>query len=397
VEEAAVDRVELLADMMGALHPDEVALGVQRALQSMVGGHAKLLVIDYAQTRLVQLVGTSAGHRESFAVDATVAGRAYTTSQAQEVVDEAGYRLWLPLLQGAHRIGVLEVRTLTEITAAQRQSVDALVAVLAGVLSAVSLVSDAVPIARRLLPMQLAAEIVWGLLPPLTFANGDVGVAGILEPCYDVGGDAFDYAVDGLVARVALFDAVGHGLAASRLSSLTVAAYRNARRSGLDLVASAHSIDEVLRTQAPPNHFVTALLAELDLDSGRYRRISAGHPGELLARGGKVVRQLPAPSWTPLGLGYLGLRDPEVFVEQLEPGDHLLLYSDGATEARSATGELFGAHRLGEYLVKALADGLPAAETMRRLVSALLHYQKDQLQDDATAVLVGWRTSASPS
>ena len=158
-------------------------------------------------------------------------------------------------------------------------------AVLAGVLPAVSLVSDAVSVTRRLSPMQLAAEIVWGLLPPLTFADRDVCVAGILEPCYDVGGDAFDYAVGGRVARVALFDAVGHGLAASRLSSLTVAAYRNARRSGLDLVATAVSIDKVLRTQAPPNHFVTALLAELDLDTGRYRRISAGHPGELLARG----------------------------------------------------------------------------------------------------------------
>jgi hypothetical protein len=391
-----VDRVELLADMMGAVRPDEVANSVQRALENTVGGQSQILVIDYAQTRLMQLVVAPTAHRESFAVDGTVAGRAYTTGQAQEVVDEAGYRIWLPLLQGAHRIGVLEVRTPSEITPAQRAGIEAVAAVLAGVLPAVSLVSDAVSVTRRLSPMQLAAEIVWGLLPPLTFADRDVCVAGILEPCYDVGGDAFDYAVGGRVARVALFDAVGHGLAASRLSSLTVAAYRNARRSGLDLVATAVSIDKVLRTQAPPNHFVTALLAELDLDTGRYRRISAGHPGELLARGGKVIRQLAAPSWTPLGLGYLELGDPEVFVEQLEPGDHLLLYSDGATEARSATGELFGEGRLGDYLVKALADGLPAAETMRRLVSALLQYQKDQLQDDATAVLVGWRTDATP-
>ena len=45
--------------------------------------------------------------------------------------------------------------------------------------------------------------------------------------------------------------------------------------------------------------------------------------------------------------------------------------------------------------MKSLADGLPAAETMRRLVYALLYYQKDQLQDDATAILVGWRTSST--
>jgi sigma-B regulation protein RsbU (phosphoserine phosphatase) len=390
-----VDRFEVLADMIGALRPDEVTISVQRALESVVRGRSRVLVIDYAQTSLVELVGTPAGHRESFAVEATVAGRAYTTGHHQDVVDEAGCRLWLPLLQGAHRIGVLEIQTLTELTPAQRSSIDTIAAVLAAVLSAGSLVSDALPVTRRLLPMEVAAEIVWGLLPPLTFVNNDVSVAGILEPCYDVGGDAFDYAVNSRVAHVALFDAVGHGLAASRLSSLTVAAYRNARRSGLDLAATAHSIDAVLQAQAPPNHFVTALLAELDLDSGHYRRISAGHPGELLARGGKVIRRLTAPSWTPLGLGYLGLGEPQVLVEPLEPGDHLLLYSDGTTEARNATGELFGENRLGDYLVKALADALPAAETMRRLVHALLEYQNDQLQDDATAVLVGWRTSAT--
>jgi phosphoserine phosphatase RsbU/P len=392
---AAVDRFEVLADLIGALRPDEVAISVQRALESVVRGHSRVLVIDYAQTCLVELVGTSAGHRESFAVDATVAGRAYTTGHHQDAVDEAGCRLWLPLLQGAHRIGVLEVQTPTELTPEQRSSIDTIAAVLAAVLSAGSLVSDALPVTRRLLPMELAAEIVWGLLPPLTFVNNDVSVAGILEPCYDVGGDAFDYAVNSRVAHIALFDAVGHGLAASRLGSLTMAAYRNARRSGLDLAATAHSIDAVLQAQAPRNHFVTAILAELDLDSGHYQRISAGHPGELLARGGRVIRQLTAPSWTPLGLGYLGLGGPQVFVEALEPGDHLLLYSDGTTEARNATGELFGENRLGDYLVKALADALPAAETMRRLVHALLQYQNDQLQDDATAVLVGWRTSAT--
>ena len=66
----------------------------------------------------------------------------------------------------------------------------------------------------------------------------------------------------------------------------------------------------------------------------------------------------------------------------LAVGDHLLLYSDGMTEAHNGVGELFGVQRLGDYLVKALADALPAAETMRRLVQALLQYQHDQLRDD---------------
>src|SRR5688572_14354428 len=135
----------MVADLIGALRPDEVTIGVQRALESVVSGQARVLVVDYAQTCLVELVGTSASDRESFAMEATVAGRADTTGQHQEVADEAGRRLWLPLLQGAHRIGVLEVQTLTEITPEQRSSIDTIAAVLVAVLSAGTMLSDALP------------------------------------------------------------------------------------------------------------------------------------------------------------------------------------------------------------------------------------------------------------
>lgn len=391
---AQPDRFDLLAEMIGTLRPEEVSAGAQRVVGVLVtGARARILLVDYGQTCLVELEGDASGHRESFGLDATVAGRSYTTGHPQEVSDEAGFRLWLPLLEGSHRIGVLEIHAPREVGVDQRTNLEAVAAVLAGVLFSRSLLNDSLQLTRRLLPMELAAEIVWSLLPPLTFVNEDVSVAGILEPCYDVGGDTFDYAVNGRVAHVALFDAVGHGIAASTLSSLSVAAYRNARRSGLDLIDTARSIDAVLRAQAQQSHFVTAILGELNLDTGRYRRISAGHPGELLVRGGKMIKQLAVPSWTPLGLGYLALREPETLVEDLEPGDHLLLYSDGVTEARTAAGELFGEQRLADYVVKALADALPAAETMRRLVQAVLFYQNDELQDDATAVLLGWRAS----
>src|SRR5947199_97588 len=67
---------------------------------------------------------------------------------------------------------------------------------------------DAVEHSRRTLPMQVPTEIVWGLLPPLTYAAGPVVVSGILEPCYEVGGDVFDYAVNATTTHLALFDAV---------------------------------------------------------------------------------------------------------------------------------------------------------------------------------------------
>ena len=80
--------------------------------------------------------------------------------------------------------------------------------------------------------------------------------------------------------------------------------------------------------------------------------------------------------------------------EQLEPGDRLLLYSDGIVEARNADGEFFGEHRLIEFTRRAELSGLPAPETLRRLTAAVLAHQGGRLQDDATLVLVDWSVDA---
>jgi serine phosphatase RsbU (regulator of sigma subunit) len=118
---------------------------------------------------------------------------------------------------------------------------------------------------------------------------------------------------------------------------------------------------------------------------------------ELLLRDGKLVKELSAPTALPLGLARRYRREPTVVQESLQPGDQILLYSDGVIEARTADGDFFSVTRLVEFLTRALADRLPAPETMRRLVHAILEHQHEQLQDDATAVLVEWRPTAAPT
>lgn len=79
-----------------------------------------------------------------------------------------------------------------------------------------------------------------------------------------------------------------------------------------------------------------------------------------------------------------------IATEQLEPGDRLLLYSDGITEARDEHGRFFGEERLVELTERAAAARLSAPETVRRLAAAVLEHQNGRLQDDATLLLVEW-------
>jgi serine phosphatase RsbU (regulator of sigma subunit) len=232
-------------------------------------------------------------------------------------------------------------------------------------------------------------------LPPLTFSTGHLIISGILEPCYDVGGDAFDYAVNGDIAHLAMFDATGHGstggMRAVMLASLALAAYRNARRSDMDLTATYHHIDNAVRDHDRYG-MITAVLAEIDQTTGVLRVISAGHPSGIVIRHGSVVKALPTPTALPVTLG--DKRPPVVVQEALEPGDQVLLYTDGITEARSPTGNFFGVERLHDFASKAAADNVPLPETARRLVHAILDYQDDRLQDDATVLLAQWLSPA---
>ncbi|MBO4206887.1 SpoIIE family protein phosphatase [Micromonospora echinofusca] len=348
-----------------------------------------LYLVDHEQRQLLPLPGPDAPRRESLAIEGTLAGRAFSMMRPFGGPVDDGARLWLPLVNGLERMGVAEVVASAALADSSVAAFEAVASLLAELVITRSHYSDTIEQVRRQAPMRLAAEMLRAQLPPLTFSTGNMIISGILEPCYDVGGDAFDYAVNGEVAHLALFDAVGHGsgggMRAVILASLALAAYRNARRGGFDLVETYHHIDNAVRDH-DRRGLITGVLAELDQRTGRLRVISAGHPGGLVIRRGKVAMVLPTPTALPVTLG--DRRPPVVVEEALEPGDDVLFYTDGIVEARSADGERFGTERLVDFTVRALADGLPLPETARRLVHAILAYQDDRLQDDATVLMV---------
>ena len=261
--------------------------------------------------------------------------------------------------------------------------------------------SDTYAQVQRSREMALQAELVWAFLPPRTFATAGVQVCAMLEPAYEAGGDAFDYSLLGDHLHVSIFDALGHDLAAGLLASVALASCRSTRRADGSLASIMARADHAIASQFGDNRFVTALLCDLDLVTGLLRWMPCGHPPPLLIRGNRTVRELDRPTQPPLGLaGTMNRRVHGVYdveasavecTEKLEPGDRLLLYTDGVTEGQAADSTPFGTRRLADFIIRHGGAGLPPPETMRRLNRAILDYQHGQLRDDATAVLVEWK------
>jgi serine phosphatase RsbU (regulator of sigma subunit) len=176
------------------------------------------------------------------------------------------------------------------------------------------------------------------------------------------------------VAFCGLFGAVGHDLQAGLTTAVALAAIRNARRGGeRDLRVMARRADAEIIAHGPGARFVTAVLARLDTSTGEVSYLVAGHPPPLLLRANRTVEALQDGRRVPL---VVSGRDVGVAHEHLEPGDRLLLYTDGITEARDAHGRSFGTDRLINFAERSGADGLPAPETLRRLAHDVLEHKE---------------------
>jgi serine phosphatase RsbU (regulator of sigma subunit) len=388
----AAARKALVIENFAALAHDVEphALG---AVPAMVGKQLSwrdcaMYLVDLDQRVLVEML-PDASPGEKLDVDATVAGRAYRHVAVQTVTAEGGTRVWAPLLDGADRLGVIGVTC-----EAGDDDAPALCTVLADVVASLvasaSKISDAPLLLRRTDEVDLAAELRWSLMPPLSCSSGRVSLAGVMEPAYEIAGDSFDYAIDRDRTHFAIFDAVGHGLEATRLANLAIGCYRHSRRLGYDLVRTYRAMDGTVAEQFGEYRYVTAQLAQLDTDTGILRWLNAGHPAPLREHAGGIA-EVEGHVCVPAGLAdIVGAQNAEVCESELRPGDHLILYSDGVTEARTPDGETFGIGRLLDFLARGFSAGEPLPEMVRRLIHGLLDHQQGSLQDDATLIVLRW-------
>jgi hypothetical protein len=381
---------EPLRSLLHASHllaPDDLAATVAAHARMMGALETVLYLADYEQATLLPLPGAGVPERQELPIEGTMAGRAFRRVEVVGRAGEHGHRLWAPLLDGVERLGVAELLLPETPRDDLREDLRAFVTLVAELIVVNDPYSDLFSRLRRRKTLSLAAEMQWELLPPTSFGTDRVVVTGGLEPAYDVGGDSFDYAVNGSLMDLLVIDSVGHGLPAAVLATVAIGAYRHARRNRLDLPDIAVEINTAIAGQFGASQFATAVLARLDLDTGRLRWINAGHPEPIIVRGSSLVQPPHCPPSRPLGLQEI---KPPCCETRLEPGDRLVLYTDGITEARSPQGEFFGEQRLSDFISTAVAAGDPAPETVRRLMRHLLAHQADQLQDDASIVVLEW-------
>ena len=233
--------------------------------------------------------------------------------------------------------------------------------------------------------LQLAMEIQQRFQPTAPPSVPGYELQGISFPCYEIGGDYYDFIQreDGRLV-IALGDVSGKGTAAALLMSSLHAAIHAQTGSHDTLVKTISAVNRYLAENIPSNRFVTLFYAELDPESGAVSFLNAGHNPPLIVHAAGTVEQLASGG---LPLGIKADADYREGRTHLRMGDVLVIYSDGVTEAASPSGEEFGPTRLYEVVSRNVDAS--AAGIRDRIESALTKFsQGTQAADDITLVIV---------
>ncbi|GAB2610496.1 PP2C family protein-serine/threonine phosphatase [Streptomyces capparidis] len=198
-----------------------------------------------------------------------------------------------------------------------------------------------------------------------------------------IGGDLYEVVAGPTGTRVIVGDVQGKGLEAVETAAAVLGAFREAAHDEHDLLSVSGRLERALNRQLSGEKFVTAVLAEVGFD-GTVSLLNYGHPAPLLVRADGTGRFAEPPEYAPpLGLAILKPEGPSAYEVALEPGDQMLLYTDGVTEARDRAGRFYP---LGERAV--LLHGADLDGALEALRQDLENHTGGPLHDDAAMLLI---------
>jgi len=236
--------------------------------------------------------------------------------------------------------------------------------------------------------LDLAREIQMNLVPSEALRLGDWEVHGRVVPARQVGGDAFDYfLLEGGRIAVSIADVSGKGVPAALLMSNVQASLRAFCNGRTTIPEALAQVNRSVARSATAGKFITLFYAEVDPAARLLRFSNAGHNPPLLRRANGDV-ELLADGGIPLGI----FEEAEFTMREVAfaPGDALLLYSDGISEAFDPRDEQFGEERLLE-LWRREGKGAPGA-FLDRVLDEVVKFRGSAAQsDDMTAVVIGAR------
>ncbi|MFF5372991.1 PP2C family protein-serine/threonine phosphatase [Streptomyces sp. NPDC013187] len=370
--------------------PHELLNAVRRVLVEQYEAEAvELFMADYGLT-VLQPVSVLPHTMEPVSIHNSPAGRAFA---AQEPFVEPAapgshqVRAHLPVSVRGDRLGVLSVTLPADQVDDCLAELADIAEVLGHEVTVAERDTDLYLQARRKDRLTLAAEMQWQLLPGRSCASPEYELGAQLEPAYAIFGDNFDWSATADRLTLYVTNGMGEGIEASLLTNLAINALRNARRAGISIDDQAALADQAVFAHYRGRCYLSVLMFDFDLATGRVRVVDAGSPQMLRLRGGTVERiafeaQLP-----------LGMFEETDYVAQefhVEPGDRLVFVSDGVYAVASPRGEAYGDAALNRAIQSTRL--LPAAEVPRAILRELTGHRGQPVpDDDALVMCLDWR------
>jgi serine phosphatase RsbU (regulator of sigma subunit) len=242
--------------------------------------------------------------------------------------------------------------------------------------------------------VELAAHVQRLFLPVSRPTITGLEIAGMMQPARGVGGDYYDYIpIEAHIIQFVIADVSGKGVPAALLMSATAAAMQLEANHDRNILEMVKRLNTEIYSVSDSERYVTLLVAEIDAHKRTLRYVNCGHNPALLFRANTDTLSLLNSSCPPIGVS------PEEICElasaDLSPGDMVVFYTDGVTEAENRFGEEFGMLRLSAIVRR--GSSLSAEDLMVEIYNSAANFCGDNFNDDVTLLVVKCNFDGSPS